>query len=417
MTAPTRSKQKRKCGRTTAEALVEIAEWAPDLAVDPDWTFEGTKTKVVGQCRIHGESVSPRFESLQKGGGIGCRGCALGRTTAEALAELAEWAPNLVLPRDWVYEGTLAKVVGQCRIHGESVSPRFNSLQRGEGIGCGGCSGRTKWTTDTARAWLAEKFPHLALPRDWEYEGALAKVVGRCRIHGESVSPMFHSLQQGRGIGCPRCNGGRTTAEALAEIADWAPNLAVDPDWVYESNKVKVVGQCRAHGESVSPRFNYIQQGGGIGCPMCNGERTTAEALAELADWAPNLAVDPDWVYEGTLVKVVGQCSIHGESVSPRFNYIQQGRGIGCSGCRLGRTTDEALAEIADWAPNLAVDPDWTFEGTKTKVNGQCRIHGEPVSPRFEYLRKGGGIGCRGCRLGRTSDEALAETARGRLAK
>ncbi len=74
------------------------------------------------------------------------RGRQLGRTTAEALAELADWAPNLVLPRDWEYEGVVAKVVGKCRVHGERVSPTFLNLQQGirqgKGIGCPGCSGR-----------------------------------------------------------------------------------------------------------------------------------------------------------------------------------------------------------------------------------------------------------------------------------
>ncbi|MCP4740964.1 MAG: hypothetical protein GY871_01865, partial [Actinomycetales bacterium] len=89
MTAPTSTKRGRQLGRTTAEALAELAELAPNLDVDPDWVYAGVKADVVGRCRVHGEHVSPKFEYLRKGGGIGCRGCSLGRTTAEALAEIA----------------------------------------------------------------------------------------------------------------------------------------------------------------------------------------------------------------------------------------------------------------------------------------------------------------------------------------
>ncbi|MCP4794228.1 MAG: hypothetical protein GY882_13015 [Actinomycetia bacterium] len=81
MTAPTRSKQKRKYGRTTDEARAEIAEWAPNLDVDPDWVYAGVKAKVHGKCRIHGERVSPRFVCLQQGQGIGCPECSCRRSS------------------------------------------------------------------------------------------------------------------------------------------------------------------------------------------------------------------------------------------------------------------------------------------------------------------------------------------------
>ncbi|MCP4793623.1 MAG: hypothetical protein GY882_09885, partial [Actinomycetia bacterium] len=186
--------------------------------------------------------------------------------------------------------------------------------------------------------------------------------------------------------------------------------------------EAEVDGTCRTHGERVSPRFEYLRKGGGIGCRGCRLGRTTVEALAELAEWAPNLAVDPDWTYYGSGTKVNGTCRVHGERVSPSFSSLQQGGRIGCRGCcprgrQLGRTTVEALAELAEWAPNLDVDPDWDYAGVRAEVDGTCNVHGERVSPRFRNVQQGKGIGCRGCRLGRTSDESLTETARGRLAK
>ncbi|MCP4843895.1 MAG: hypothetical protein GY901_02170, partial [Actinomycetia bacterium] len=72
----------------------------------------------------------------------------------------------------------------------------------------------------------------------------------------------------------------------------------------------------------------------------------------------------------------------------------------GCRGCSLGRTTEEALAELAEWAPNLDVDPDWVYAGVEAEVNGTCNVHGGRVSPRFNDLQKGWGIGCRGCSTG-----------------
>ncbi len=277
MTAPTSTKRGRQLGRTTDEALAVIAEWVPNLDVDPDWVYAGNKVKVNGTCRVHGESVSPRFYNLRKGQGIGCRGCCprgrqLGCTTEEALAELAEWAPNLDVDPDWVYAGVRAEVNGTCNVHGDHVSPRFSGIRQGRGIGCGRCRPRGRplgCTTEEALAVIAENVPHLDVDPDWVYAGTKAKVVGTCNVHGEDVSPRFEHLRNGRGIGCRGCSLGRTTEEALAELAEWAPNLDVDPDWVYAGVEAEVNGTCNVHGGRVSPRFNSLQKGWGIGCRGC----------------------------------------------------------------------------------------------------------------------------------------------------
>jgi len=162
------------------------------------------------------------------------------------------------------YTTTNKKVVIICRTHGEFTQyPRHHLL----GHGCKKCA-------DVRQFLNNEKFITRAINihgdvydySNTEYIGSKDKVIITCKLHGEFLQTPNNHLN---GQGCKKCANAALFSNQNDFIlsANNVHNFTYDySNTIYSRSDIKVVINCREHGEFLQTPPNHLS---GKGCPKC----------------------------------------------------------------------------------------------------------------------------------------------------
>ena len=201
-----------------------------------------------------GKRVSPRYASLKKGRG-GCAYCAGRAITALDAKETMRAAG---LEPQVPYPGANKPWVSIHLACGETVSPRYASIQRGQG-GCVHCARKVVNNDGAAEimrtAGLEPQEPYPGAGQPW-----------RC-VHipcGKLVSPRYASIQRGHG-GCRSCVGLVVDPLKAMEIMRAA---GLEPIVPYPGAAKPWPCTHLACGMNAEPSFSNVKQGV-VGCRYC----------------------------------------------------------------------------------------------------------------------------------------------------
>lgn len=169
------------------------------------------------------------------------------------------------------YPGGNIPWLSKCGGCGRVVSPRYNSIQQGQG-GCLVCA-KKKVDPEIVMATMVKAGLEPLVP----FPGALTP--WRCKhACGRVVSPRYSSIQQGQG-GCLICARKKVDPEVVMAT------MAMEGLTPLESYPGAMKPWLCRHecGREVRPRYSDIQQGGG-GCRSCVSNKTGCVYLIELTD-------------------------------------------------------------------------------------------------------------------------------------
>jgi hypothetical protein len=192
-----------KNSNETVRALLAEKKWEPVEG----WEYVDNRTPIPGRCLVEGcgyEGPGPTYNSLKKGQGA-CFRCGGKESPPEEMvrALLAEknWEPI----EGWEYSNVDTPIPGRCLVEGcgyEGPGPRYGDLKNAQGA-CIRCSGIEKNSSETVRAFLAEK--DWEPVEGWEYVNNRTPIPGQCLVCGyEGPGPRYSDLKKGQGA-CPLC--------------------------------------------------------------------------------------------------------------------------------------------------------------------------------------------------------------------
>jgi hypothetical protein len=199
---------------------------------------------------------------------------------------------------------------------GREVSPRYHSIQQGQG-GCSICA-RNGVDPEIAIATMLAAGLTPLIP----YPGADEPWLCKHNECGREVGPTYHSIQKGRG-GCPICARNEVDPEIAiatmlaAGLTPLIPYPGADEPWLCKHN------EC---GREVSPTYHCIQQGQG-GCSICAGRKVDLDIVATTMSCAGLTPLTP---YPGAGAPWLCRHEC-GNMVSPTYSNVK--RGVGCRFC------------------------------------------------------------------------------------
>lgn len=253
----------RSCSQRARDA-VSRTRINPDTAVEvmlasslrPLDPFPGRVAPWRCECLRCGREVAVQYGRVKQEKPTGCAYCNRKRVDPEVAAEAMRAAGLEPLT---AYPGNRAPWPCRCQTCGREVSPRFNSIDQGQG-GCTHCSRRAVAGT-TAMEGMREAGLEPLEP----YPGS-NKAPWRCRCLRceREVSPRYNSIQQGRG-GCPYCAG---TATDEDEAVSTMRAAGVEPLTPYPGGHTPWRCHCLTCGREVTPTYRNIAAGNG-GCKHC----------------------------------------------------------------------------------------------------------------------------------------------------
>jgi recombinational DNA repair protein (RecF pathway) len=356
----------------------------------------------------------------------------------------------------------------ECMTCHEIVTPTLASVRNGRG-GCLHC-GHVK-TAATRRGYNAmtayDEMRDAGVEPLEEFPGRHKPWLCECLTCHQQVTPMLHSVRQGRG-GCRLC-GVAVRAGKRREDADTAeremraagfnpiepytssgqpwrvrcmdcgaevtkrlsqiragsagcsacgPNALIDPVAAVEvaeaegftplvpypgTTKEHWLMRCNECGREAEPIYNSLQQG--KGCAYCNGKKVDAdEARAVMLDAGLIPLVD----FPGAASKQwLATCTECGRE--SRLPYSSVSRGARCAYCA-GRMVD--VVEARDLMREAGLEPVDGFPGSHEPWLCRCVVCGEEVSPSYGNIKGGATKGCAYCAGKMVKPEAAVHVMR-----
>lgn len=375
--------------------------------MEPLAPYLGASKPRKSRCLTCGKIGTPTYTTLRTGH-LGCKDCGYKIVKQKQIdlkrdlkkIERMFRAANLEPLEEFVGANEPRRC--RCLICKEIVSPRYGSLQQGNGgcIFCGAASraDKTRTTQETANAVCATKnitplepFISVDAPRKC-----------RCNVCGKISSSRLKKLVSGHASGCRFCgykNAGlaRRLNNDFVDLVFIEKNLK--PKELYRGAKTPRLCECLICGTLVKPQYASLQSGQG-GCSSCGhktraGKRALPESTA--IEILKRAKLKPLETYPGR--EKPWRC-IHvtcGREVRPSVASILNGRG-GCikcaneaSGARQRTPKNVAIAIMS----NAGFKP---LEEYKSRIKPWKSIHlkcGYEVTPRLANVAKGSG--CKYC--------------------
>ncbi|WP_345710234.1 hypothetical protein [Kineococcus glutinatus] len=214
------------------------------------------------------------------------------------------------------------------------------------------------------------------------YPGSKTPWLCECRRCGQTVCPLYNSVQQGTG-GCKHCGKKqsartRTMAEekAVAEMCSYGvtpldPFPGVMKPWRC---------QCVACGEVITPSLHNARRQGV--CGYCSGTAVRA-ADAEAAMRAAG--AEPQVPYPGGNVQWPCRCTACGRAITPRYASIRGGQ----SACRYCTGHGVIPEEAVDLMREAGMEPQVPYPGADTPWPCRCTVCQRTVAPTYNNVRRG----------------------------
>jgi len=258
--------------QSTTEEFIKKANQVHNFKYDySKVNYVNSKSKVIINCKIHGEFDQPPTDHLQ---GHGCRDCGFDSNimSNQEFIKKANQVHNFKYDYSKVnYLGTLSKIHIICKIHGEFEQLPYSHL---EGSGCRYCSyDLKKLNLDEfiRRSNESHKFKY-----DYskvKYSHSHSKVIIICPIHGEFEQiPSDHII----GKGCSKCsNNKKPTTQEFIEKANNIHNFKYDyskTNYINSCSKIIII--CPLHGEFKQIPTDHLHKI--CGCSECASEISTS---------------------------------------------------------------------------------------------------------------------------------------------
>lgn len=353
-----------------AHAEARLLEWGarplePFTRVDVAWKAE---------CLVCHREINVLLERKNKDF-MACIYCSGGKIAPDAAAvamRAAGWEPLTPFP------GAGDPWPSRCLTCGNESRPRYSHLKRG--TGCSHCAGNAAYTDAEATAVMRE---HGLEPLSPYPGNSNTPWPARCVTCASTVSPRFYTVNK-RGGGCSEC-GKRArrisgdAAEAFMNEHGWEP---LEP---YPGSDTPWRSRCLTCGDTRSPTYSAIRNGGGCGTCSGNGPMNPDIAVARMLKGGAR----PLAPFTSTLDKWACECLTCGREITPRLNQVTMGFGA-CGYCAGSRLTDETIAEVmseAGW------EPLETYPGSGTPWKCRCTTCGAVRRPSFNTVRRGNGCG------------------------
>jgi len=305
----------------------------------PSVPYPGANAPWKGSCLGCGAEVSPRYANLSQGRGpcIACahkrRGAQSRFSDADARENVTKWAPAF-LP-SVPYPGALEPWLGICLDCGNTVQPKYHSLQQGAGH-CPEC-GRLRsiqsrrLTDEVARASAAEFDPDFTPTSPYPGNNG-TNWPGTCNKCGKVVRPTYAHLQQG-GAACAFCAGAKVDTDfAFARYLE----AGGTPKIPYPGkNNVPWPGTCNKCRKMIAPTWANIKKTGRGVCNYCAKKASGASRKLDAKStvrFVQSLGFEPQEKFPGLVTDpwllVHTEC---GKQMRKTYNYLQSGHG--CPEC------------------------------------------------------------------------------------
>ena len=335
-------------------------------------------------------------------------------THEEVSTWLAENRPDFIVDEGWVYESSLGKVPGSCRVHNVDCRPSFHGMKQGRShcMKCG-IAKRTnslRFNEQEVRSWLTENRPDFIVDEDWVYTQVEHKIYGVCGKCGDDCAPNFNNMKN-KGTGhCLTCGFAATalaqtftTKEALLWVLENKPDFIIAPDWEYKNSQTPIPGVCRKCGDACSMNLNNLRQSVGH-CRTCgNAASSAAQIFNDEKVHSICTKFGAEWIggeYKGNHTPILvhwscghetkstianiqsgkkcPECAEYGyKTIKTGYFYVVSGRGILKCGitnvpdgrlvihANQGLNTVHAVVEFPDGADAVALEKLW-MEHIKT---------------------------------------------------
>lgn len=299
------------------------------------------------------------------------------------------------------YENSFTPLESKCVTCKNKVYPRLDKV-KASGYKCGHCTGRANPSKRAEE--VVKKMGHIPLV---PYPGAREPWKMKCGGCGETITPKYNSIQQGR-WGCGYCGHLRAGAKKRELGSKQAIKLMRDafcePLVPYPGSNVPWKCRCMKCNSLIQPRLGGIQSGQG-GCGKCGIiKRAKSQMLSEKDAIArlKKLNLKPLESYPGTAKPWKCECLRCGSTVKPRLNYLDKSV-YGCAVCA-GKIVDVIAAEALMKKANLI--PQVKFPGSDKPWLSICKKCKREVEPRYSSIKAGQG-GCIWC-VGKRVDPVIA---------
>jgi hypothetical protein len=362
--------------------------------------YKNSSTKIIIICKEHGEFEQAPISHLN---GSNCNKCSGAYTLSTD--EFVNKA-NIIHDNEYDYSkveyvNTKKKVTIVCKIHGDFTQIPEHHLN---GHGCSKCANCHKYTTNEFIKKANEIHGNKYDYSNVVYTKSHDKISIICNEHGEFVQNASSHL---RGIGCSKCGiikmstVQRKTKDEFVREATLVHFDKYDYSKVEYINTVtKVIIICKIHGGFLQSPYGHLQ---GYNCHKCSNEQIGAikrKTINDFIEDAKKIHGDKyDYsqvVYEGTEIKVIIICKIHGCFEQTPHAHLS---GQNCSKCagKYCCTTPEYI----DAAKKIYGDTyDYSkvkYKNSKTEISIICKKHGEFKQNPKHHLE--GFQGCKICNL------------------
>lgn len=276
------------CGTDLSKSNGAIKRCAPcceevmrTAGLEPLEPYPGAHKPWRCRCLRCNEIVRPNYAHIQHRGGGGCDSC--GRRAAAAGRRLSDAAATAVMLTAGLeplvpYPGSAEPWKSRCTKCNETVYPRYNDIQQGQGCKSCGVTARTalrRTPEDEAvalarAAGLEPLEPFRSVNQPWRC---------RCLTCNEITSPQLGSLRRGS-AGCGFCSGHFARPDEA-----WATMRAagLEPLESYPGSGAQWESRCLKCERTIRPTYWNVKAG--HGCRWCAGSgfKTHEAAIIYLA--------------------------------------------------------------------------------------------------------------------------------------
>lgn len=215
-------------------------------------------------------------------------------------------------------------------------------------------------TLSMVKAKLREINPTIIILAE-DYDNSHAPLACKCRMCGHKWSPMWTSLQCGRG--CPKCGFtkmrnklGSSLANVQAKLLQINPGIVIKSKQ-YRNNYSPIVCKCQKCKHVWSSRWRYLVAG--HGCPNCGQINSHNKARAKLSEIRKQLAkidgsIEITGPYVNTHTPIKCLCKKCGKVWYPTWKNLRCGHGCPkCSGSKSEAETRVMFEKVTDlkWPP------------------------------------------------------------------
>ena len=309
-------------------------------------------------------------------------------TQVEVVALFAKYGLKVTA----VYDNSFTPLESKCLTCKNTVFPRLDKV-KSRGYRCAHCSGRANPAKKAEE--VVKKMGHTPLA---PYPGAREPWKMKCGGCGQTITPKYNSIQQGR-WGCGYCGHLRAGAQKRELGSKRAIKMMRDafcePLAPYPGNNAPWKSRCMKCDSLIQPRLAGIQSGQG-GCRKCgiiSGAKTrmhTEEQATKIALKKKLVPVEP---YKGNTKRWKCKCTRCGKISSPFFSAIRDGK-YGCLWCAK-KIVDPA--EARKKMENAGLHPLIAYPGSDIGWLCKCKKCNREVTPAYGSIRAGQG-GCKWCK-------------------